>query len=347
MTPAYSPRKDLEVHNKGPIAGPTLSSKERAAMMERALCGAGISLLHQNANLQICHSENLPSHLKDQLVLGENDTSLFGSKDGQRVMEAKRAVLATGDPAQIEVECSTVDGQRTYEIKIERTEESGSHGILSILIEVTDIRHRERALKMLLRELSHRSKNLLAIIQGIATQTARFTPSLDYFLTKFRGRLQSLSNSQDLVTDSSWRGAYLFDLAQRQFAPYWPEGGRPIAIRGVNAHFNPNAAVHLGLALHELIVNSASYGALSKGSTAISIECVPTTLGERGAVEIVWTEHLTRNSDDPEFYERHFGRTVLERVVPISMNGRSNFSISPEMIEYRLTVPDTEYDFHK
>lgn len=316
-------------------------------MMERALHGAGISLLHQNADLLICHSENLPDHLKCLFVLGQDDTGLFGKKDGLRIIEAKRAVLATGNPGQIEVECSTDDGRRTYEIKIERTDEVPPHGILSIMIEVTDIRHRERALKLLLRELSHRSKNLLAIIQGIATQTARYTPSLDYFLTKFRGRLQSLSNSQDLVTDSSWRGAFFFDLAQRQFAPYWPEGGRPLQIRGVNAHFNPNAAVHLGLALHELIVNSASYGALSSGSTAISIECQPATLADRSAVEIIWTEHLEAVNEDPEFYDRHFGRTVLERVVPASVNGKSNFKISPDMIEYRLTVPDTEYEFLK
>ncbi len=335
------------MHNKGPVSGPPLPIKERVAMMERALYGAGISLLHQDAELRICHCENLPPHLKQQLVFGQDDTTLFGKMEGQRILEAKRAVLATGNPALIEVELGSDDGQHTYEIKIERTDEDGTHGVLSILMEVTDTRHRERALKLLLRELSHRSKNLLAIIQGIATQTARYTPSLDYFLTKFRGRLQSLSNSQDLVTDSSWRGAFLFDLAQRQFAPYWPEGGRPIAIRGVNAHFNPNAAVHLGLALHELIVNSASYGALSKGSTAISIECLPTTFGDRRAVEIVWIEHLVRDDEDPEFYERHFGRTVLERVVPVSMNGRSNFTISPEMIEYRLTIPDSEYEFLK
>ena len=115
-----------------------------------------------------------------------------------------------------------------------------------------------KVLKSLLRELSHRSKNLLAIIQGIATQTARYTLSLDSFLVKFRGRLQSLSHSQDLITDSSWRGAYLFELAEKQFAPYWPDSGVPMPIYGINAHLSPNAAVHLGLALHELIVNSAT-----------------------------------------------------------------------------------------
>ncbi|MDI7860697.1 sensor histidine kinase [Rhizobiaceae bacterium n13] len=315
--------------------------------MERALYGAGISIVFQSADLLIRHSENLPDHLKALLVLGKDDTCLFGELDGIRVMQAKQAVLANGETALIEVECETDDGTRTYEMRIERTEEEGIYGILSIIIEVTDTRHRERVLKTLLRELSHRTKNLLAIIQGIATQTARYTPSLDDFLTKFRGRLQSLSNSQDLVTDSSWRGAFLFDLAQRQFAPYWPEGEPPLRLKGINAHLTPNATVHLGLALHELVVNSASHGAIAYGMPSISLECRLATLGDRKAIEIVWIERLPQSSDELSFGEHNFGRTVLERVVPTSMNGVASFNVTPDLIEYRLTIPDSEYEILK
>lgn len=336
--------KGKTVRSKGPFANRPLSASGRAALMERALYGAGISIVFQSADLLIRHSDNLPDHLKALLVLGKDDTCLFGELDGIRVMEAKQAVLADGEPALIEVECDTDDSSRTYEIRIERIEMDGEYGILSIIIEVTDIRHRERVLKSLLRELSHRTKNLLAIIQGIATQTARYTPSLDDFLTKFRGRLQSLSKSQDLVTDSSWRGAFLFDLAQRQFAPYWPEGERPLTLTGINAHLTPNATVHMGLALHELVVNSASHGAIALGAPSITIECNPTFLGDRKAIELVWIERLRQSPAVPSFDEHNFGRTVLERVVPTSMNGTASFNITPDRIVYRLTIPDSEYE---
>ncbi|MCR2327014.1 hypothetical protein NSR98_25480, partial [Salmonella enterica] len=84
--------------------------------------------------------------------------------------------------------------------------------IVTTAVEISELKHREQVLKILLREVSHRSKNLLAIIQSIAMQTARFSGSVDQFLQKFRGRLYSLSNSQDLVTDSNWHGAAFREL---------------------------------------------------------------------------------------------------------------------------------------
>jgi len=80
-------------------------------------------------------------------------------------------------------------------------------GLITTGVNVTELRMREQVLKILLREVIHCSKNLLAIMQSIAVQTARFSDSVISFLKKFQGRIQSLSHSQDLVTDSNWRGA--------------------------------------------------------------------------------------------------------------------------------------------
>ena len=218
-------------------------------------------------------------------------------------------------------------------------------GILSVITDISETRHRERVLKTLLRELSHRSKNLLAIIQGIATQTARQALSLDYFLSKFRGRIQSLAYSQDLVTDSSWRGAYLFALAERQFSAYWPATENPIAVRGINAHLSPNAALHIGLALHELIVNSASYGAISAGVNSLTIDCFETLLDDQKAIELAWIEHLPPASAlQSEADDHTFARTVLERVVPIAVGGKAMYMTAPDRIEYHLTIPSREYE---
>ena len=79
-------------------------------------------------------------------------------------------------------------------------------------VDITEQKRREQALRALLREVAHRSKNLLAIIQSIATQTGRYSETVDDFLSRFRGRLQSLASTQDLVTSSDWRGAALQDL---------------------------------------------------------------------------------------------------------------------------------------
>ncbi|MGG6896891.1 MULTISPECIES: sensor histidine kinase [Rhizobium] len=311
--------------------------------MERALASASVSILFQDQTLAIRHADNLPDHLRPSLVVGGNDLHLFGEKDGEHLLRLKRGVLESGKPATAEVEIPSGDGIRVYELKMERIGGRKPQGVLSVISEITESRHREKVLKSLLRELSHRSKNLLAIIQGIATQTARHTLSVDNFLIKFRGRLQSLSNSQDLITDSSWRGAYLFELAEKQFAPYWPDAGVPMPIYGINAHLTPNAAVHLGLALHELIVNSASHGAISVGATSITLNCKEAELDGRKAIEVAWSERFYTPGNH-EFEDNSFSRTVLERVVPTSMNGRADFAMGDGSIGYRLTIPETEYE---
>lgn len=326
-----------------PLPGAPLSLEGKAVLMERALASANVSVLFQDQTLAIRYADNLPDHLQLSLVIGGNDSDLFGEKDGEHLLRLKRGVLDSGKPTTAEVEIPSGDGIRVYELKMERIGGRKPQGVLSVISEITESRHREKVLKSLLRELSHRSKNLLAIIQGIATQTARHTLSVDNFLIKFRGRLQSLSNSQDLITDSSWRGAYLFELAEKQFAPYWPDAGVPMPIYGINAHLTPNAAVHLGLALHELIVNSASHGAISAGATSITLNCKEAELDGKKAIEVAWSERFF-TPNDHEFEDNSFSRTVLERVVPTSMNGRADFAIGDGSIGYRLTIPETEYE---
>ena len=330
-----------------PLSGSFEPFVGEATMMERALEVAGISILFQDETLAIRYAENLPEHLQSSLVFGHGDAALFGEKDGEQLAALKQRVLDTGEPASGEIEMQTSDGSKIYEMKMERIGKHGRYGLLSVISEITESRHREKVLKSLLRELSHRSKNLLAIIQGIATQTARYTLSLDSFLIKFRGRLQSLSHSQDLITDSSWRGAYLFELAEKQFAPYWPDAGVPMPIYGINAHLSPNAAVHLGLALHELIVNSATHGAIAAGATSIVLNCAESELDGKRAITVTWSEQVSDPAATQEFEDNSFAKTVLERVVPTSMNGRADFGAGPDSIEYRITIPEPEYEILK
>ncbi len=335
------------MNTTGPLSGTPFTTEGKAAVMERALASAAIAILYQDSALAILYAENLLPYFQKLFIAGGDDVSLFGEVHGKSLIEMKQRVLETGAASNAEIDV-TIDGEgRIFELKVQRTGEHGNYGLLSIMSEITETRHREKVLKSLLRELSHRSKNLLAIIQGIATQTARNTISLDVFLVKFRGRLQSLSNSQDLVTDSSWRGAFLFELAEKQFAPYWPETAGSVPISGIDAHLTPNAAVHLGLALHELVVNSASYGAIAGGATSVTVNCRQAKIAGRKAIELVWVETLPDSADVHEFSENSFGRTVLERVVPSSVNGKAELTLAPGRVEYHLTVPETEFEILK
>lgn len=325
-----------------PAPGGTIEGPD-ARLLALVLQKSGFCYLYQADDLRVIAAGNLPEVLQSLAVQGDED--VFGPAEGERLAQMKRAVADGGAPVSTEIEITGPRGILTYRIDIERIEAMGMTGVLSVIADISESRRRERVLQTLLRELSHRSKNLLAIIQGIATQTARQALSLDYFLNKFRGRIQSLSNSQDLVTDSSWRGAYLFALTERQFTAYWPFTENPIVIRGIDAHLSPNAALHIGLALHELIVNSASYGAISAGINSLTIDCFETMLDNQQAIELAWIEHLPPAATAQQEADDHsFARTVLERVVPVAVGGKAIYMTGPDRIEYRLTIPSREYE---
>lgn len=324
----------------------TAEAGESIGLLDRVVRKTGAGYIFQSESLDVLLSGNVPDRLSGLLGTG-GDIAVFGNEDGDRLLHMKRTVYDTAEADCMEVELPSTAGLMTFRIDLERISTPDMDGVLSVITDISETRHRERVLKTLLRELSHRSKNLLAIIQGIATQTARQALSLDSFLVKFRGRIQSLAYSQDLVTDSSWRGAFLFALAEKQFAAYWSGPRMPMAATGIDAHLSPNAALHIGLALHELIVNSASHGAIAAGSYTLTLDCFETEFNDKPALELAWIEYLPEPDPAHDHDEPSFARTVLERVVPIAIAGKAVYMTRADRIEYHLTIPAHEYEILK
>lgn len=305
-----------------------------------ALVDLGASIIIQDAERNYLFVTHLPEIWSVEHIDTPTDISLFGEEVGARLALLKDAITEPGNKGRLEI---TIGTEQLYEFRVQAVEiaEGGMHFVTTI-VDRSEERHRERLLRALLREVSHRSKNLLAIIQSIALQTARYSGSLEPFLQKFRGRLYSLSQSQDLITDSSWRGAYFFELVQQQTEKYLPENKELVRVHGDNVLLTPNASLHLGLALHELIVNAVSHGSLLRSGRVIDVTCTRSRIGNSDSLELLWDEVLEsrRAADDAdEVLKAHFGSTVLERVVPASVNGKAHYDISPSRISYRLVFP--------
>ncbi|AXV17382.1 sensor histidine kinase [Neorhizobium sp. SOG26] len=305
-----------------------------------ALVDLGASIIIQNADRDYLFVTNLPEIWAVEHKSTPSDLSLFGEEVAARLAALKADIREAGNKGHIEIIVGT---EQVYEFRVQAVEfaKGGVH-LVTTIIDRSEERHRERLLRALLREVSHRSKNLLAIIQSIALQTARYSGSLELFLHKFRGRLYSLSQSQDLITDSSWRGAYFFELVQQQTEKYLPENKHLVRVHGDNLLLTPNASLHLGLALHELIVNAVSHGSLLRSGRVINVTCTRTQINDHDMLEMVWDEVLDEGSEPDQHDEAlkaHFGSTVLERVVPASVNGKATYVISKERISYRLTFP--------
>ncbi|AYD02365.1 sensor histidine kinase [Neorhizobium sp. NCHU2750] len=305
-----------------------------------ALIDLGASIIIQNEKLDYLYFANLPDVWSVEQAIDPTDERLFGEEVAGKLLALKQGIRESGKKGHVEV---TVGSDQIFEFRVQAVEfQSGGVHLVTTIIDRSEERHRERLLRALLREVSHRSKNLLAVIQSIALQTARYSGSLDLFLHKFRGRLYSLSQSQDLITDSSWRGAYFNDLVQQQTEKYLPDNRHLVKVSGDNVLLTPNASLHLGLALHELIVNAVSHGSLLRGARPVEIVCTRLHADGHDYLEMSWDERLVgtaKTEAAEEGLKAHFGSTVLERVVPASVNGKAQYTISNEGISYHLRFP--------
>ncbi|RWN57653.1 sensor histidine kinase [Mesorhizobium sp.] len=338
-----------------------LQSAESGMQVGRALLhalhNAGISVLYQDREMKTVWARNMrPPWIVDTGISGTGVSDTGGSDTGdgigilplaqeERIGAAKRKVAASGNPEHLEFSIPADDGVRWFQIWVDADHDDGGavQGVVTTMVETTEQKRREQTLKTLLREVSHRSKNLLAIIQSIATQTSRYSDTLSDFLTRFRGRLQSLASSQDLVTSSNWRGAALRELVSGQVGRYGADPVRSLRFRGANPYLNPNAALHIGLAMHELAVNSVSYGALSRadGFVEVTADLTAAAAGET-ALSLTWAEAIGANDNQPS--EKRFGSVALERVVPASLNGTAKLEISGDRLEYHLVVPRSNFE---
>ncbi|AGF74944.1 sensory transduction histidine kinase [Bartonella australis AUST/NH1] len=330
-----------------PVSAPPMDRSHLSALMQ-AIRSAGICVLYQTTNLTYLWAENLPKHLHNKWRVGCRDSDFFSLDLADNMETIKLQVLATGKKQTIEARFEDMAKQAIwykFSVDCHRNDNGEVIGIITTGVDISGLRRREHVLKVLLREVSHRSKNLLAIIQSIASQTARYTESLHVFLRKFQGRIHSLSNSQDLVTDSDWRGAQFRELVQSQALGYLAKEIERFSIEGVDPYLFPNAALHIGLAFHELIVNSLSFGALSQEGGNVTVRCeIQKKVDENTQLVITWSENFEAGTILSEHNKSCFGSTVLEKIVPISVNGSASLKLTKEGLVYCLYVPDSYFD---
>ena len=222
------------------------------------------------------------------------------------------------------------------------TNTASSPEIIAGAVDITRYKEQEGRIRLLMRELTHRSKNLLSVIQAIMRQTAANSTSVEDFETRFTARLQSLAGSHDLLVREDWQGASIRELVRSQLGHYIDrarlepdraEPGEPLQIR-------PDAAQHIGMALHELATNAAKYGALSvpSGKVQISWLCVSAEPdGETDVPPVMWKKPAAHWSERPS--RRGFGRVVIERTVARALNGDVHIDYAAAGLRWTLEFP--------
>jgi two-component sensor histidine kinase len=185
-----------------------------------------------------------------------------------------------------------------------------ARGFLKILRDQTRRRDAARQRELLVAELNHRAKNMLATVQSLAAQTLKGVGGDPMrFARHFSARLQTLARAHDLLCANNWGPADFGEVATAALAPWLNGDQRRIGISGDHVVVGPRQAQALVLALHELATNAVKYGALSQPDGVVSLNY---GVGTDGIAELHWTEHGGPPVADPPI-RRGFGTRLLER----------------------------------
>ena len=194
----------------------------------------------------------------------------------------------------------------------------------------------DEQVKFLMQELAHRTRNLLAVIQSIASRSARDATSLNDFQRSFSSRLSALAVSNDVLIHQGQDGASLAALIRDHLAPFVdPESGR-ITVHCPDIILSQAAAQAVGMALHELATNASKYGSLSGASGTVTVTCNTADEEPGRPLRLTWIEAGGPPVMPP--VRQGFGRVVMERMAAAAVNGRADLDYAPTGFRWTLLI---------
>jgi PAS domain S-box-containing protein len=279
-------------------------------------------------------AERLYGYTPEEVIGGKVDM-LFPETPGfelssPRLLPARQAQLET-------VQVSKSGKQIDVAISVAMIDDGDvPQGISIIARDVSERNRTQDHIKVLLRESSHRSKNLLAVIQAIATQTARAADTVDEFQSRFGQRLRSMAVSHDLLVSEDWKRASLAKLVRLQLEPFVEPGSR-LKIVGPDVYLAPDAAQHIGLALHELATNAAKYGAWSIPAGQVTVTWETSKNRPDAGLLLSWRERNGPRVERPS--RKGFGTILTEQVIADAVEANVAAEYAPDGLTWTIEIP--------
>jgi PAS domain S-box-containing protein len=216
--------------------------------------------------------------------------------------------------------------------RAQRDSEGRLTGMSGINFDITERKQAEEQMHLLMREVNHRSKNMLGLVQAIARHTA--SGGNPEFLERFQQRIRALAASQDLLVNESWSGVDLEELIRSQLAHFKDALGKRIKLSGPSCRVNAQAAQAFGMALHELATNAVKYGALSNARGKVEVTWILSGAGEDGRFVIAWIER--GGPKVGKLKTSGFGSTVIGKMSRLALQADVELSLAPEGLTWRL-----------
>jgi PAS domain S-box-containing protein len=197
----------------------------------------------------------------------------------------------------------------------------------------TERKRSEERQRLLVRELDHRVKNVLASVATIAQRTREGSTSIDEFLQTFDGRIQSLANAHALLSRSHWEGVNLAKLVCSELAPCVGEG--TASIEGPEVLLTAEATQAIAIVLHELVTNASKYGALSTPLGRITVRW--DWRGAKEGLSLEWTEANGPAVAVPS--QTGYGIRAIRRLIPHELGGTVDLTFETSGLRCRIELP--------
>ena len=221
-------------------------------------------------------------------------------------------------------------------VSLLRDGEGRANQIVALVTDMTERKRYEEHLGLLMREVNHRAKNMLGLVQVVAKQTVAASPG--DFVNRFSDRLRSLAASQDLLVQEDWGGVALDMLVRSQLAHFEQLIGNRIHFVGPSLKLSATAAQTIGMALHELATNAGKHGALSDENGRVTLYWDVTDAHEEGPrFTISWLEDGGPPVTAPA--RRGFGSTVIGQMCRMGLDATVDLDYAPTGLSWRLECP--------
>ncbi|MGX9965417.1 CheR family methyltransferase [Roseomonas sp. F4] len=250
-------------------------------------------------------------------------------QETRRVLDEREAV---------ERRVTARDGEVHYLMRLlpYRTADAQVDGVVLTFFDVTKVVEGE-ILGTLVDELNHRVRNMLQVVQAVATSTLRRTGSLEEFRASFGGRIKALARAHELLADQGWTTVDLEALVAKEVAPHADRADR-VTLSGVPVLLRPKVALTLGMVLHELATNATKHGALSVPQGRVSIGWAVDGGAAARALHLIWTER-GGPPPAPGAQRRGFGSELMARMVSHDLAGQMKVELGEGLRVTTLDLP--------
>ncbi len=243
-------------------------------------------------------------------------------------------IAVTGESERFERPAAELG--RYYEVYAFRVGEPEERRLGVLFNDIAKRKRAEEERELLARELSHRVKNTLAVVQALALQTDGQARSLEAYRHAFLGRLQALARANDLLLEAQMRGADLRHLVEQAVEAYRVDHPEVVEIEGAPAMLTAKQALGLNLVLHELGTNAAKYGALSRSEGRVRVSW-KIEGGQARRVRLRWQERHGPSVAPPA--EKRFGTRLIERASSYELDGTAELDYASGGLSCELDFP--------